>query len=147
MYEYIEKLPTESEYNKLRETAGWGALDSVSVEKALPNSLYSITATLNNEVIAFARVVGDGFLCFYIQEIIVHPSHQGKGIASQFMKFIFNYLKNNATNRSYIAVFSGKNLERFYEQYGFWKRPTSEMGHGMMQFWNDIEFNHYFNKT
>lgn len=146
MYDFIEKTPSTSEYNSLRIIAGWGALDNESVTTALANSVYSVVASYNNETIAFARVIGDGALCFYIQEIIVHPEHQGRGIATKFMDHIFNYLKNNATKRSYIAVFVGKNLEGFYEKYGFWKRPTSEMGHGMMQFWDDQDFNEQFNR-
>ena len=90
----------------------------------MPNSVYSVVAEYKNELIAFARVVGDGGLCFYIQEIIVHPNHRRKGIASKFMDYIFEYLRRTATKRSYIGVFSGKGLEEFYERYGFWKRPT-----------------------
>lgn len=146
MYEFIEKLPTPEEYNSLRESAGWGVLNDTSVMKALPNSVFSVVASYNDEIIAFARVVGDGYLCFYIQEIIVHPEHQNKGIASQFMSHIFKFLKSNATTRSYIGVFSGKNLEAFYEKYGFWQRPTSAMGSGMMQFWDDQQFNELFNR-
>ena len=100
-----------------------------------------------NELIAFARVVGDGGLCFYIQEIIVHPNHRRKGIATKFMDHIFIYLRKTATKRSYIGVFSGKGLERFYEKYGFWKRPTSEMGYGMMLFWKDNAFNKYYGSS
>lgn len=36
MYKYIERTPTETEYNKLRELAGWGVLDRETVEKSLP---------------------------------------------------------------------------------------------------------------
>lgn len=45
----------------------------------------------------------------------------------------------------YIGVLDGKDLEGFYEKFGFWKRPTCEMSPGMMQFWNDPEFNKRFN--
>ncbi len=144
MYTYIERIPEESEYNRLRELAGWGALESETVGRSLPNSVYAVVAEYNNEVIALARVVGDGGLCFYIQEIIVHPNHRRRGIASTFMQYIFEYLKKATTKRSYIGVFSGKELEPFYEKYGFWKRPTSVMGHGMMQFWDDPECNDCF---
>lgn len=147
MYEFIEKAPTTIEYNSLRVKAGWGALEDKAVKKALSNSVYSIVANNNERTIAFARVVGDGALCFYIQEIIVHPKHQGKGIATEFMNHIFNFLKMNATRRSYIGVFAGKNLENFYRKYGFWERPNSEMGSGMMQFWDDQLFNEHLNKT
>ena len=146
MYTFHEEIPSVGKYNELRELVGWGSLDKETVEKSLPRSVYSVVAKLNDdEVVGFARMVGDGGLCFYIQEIIVHPDHQRKGIASTFMKYILGYLNDNATKRSYIGVFSGKGLEGFYKKYGFWERPTSVMGSGMMQFWNDPDFNKHFN--
>ena len=147
MYTFHEETPSLEKYNELRELVGWGSLDKKTVERSLPRSIYSVVAKLNDEVVAFARMVGDGGLCFYIQEIIVHPDHQRKGIATTFMKHILGYLNDNATKRSYIGVFSGKGLEGFYKKYGFWQRPTGVMGAGMMQFWNDPDFNKHFNDT
>lgn len=147
MYTFREERPSIEKFNELRELVGWGSLDKDVVEKSLLKSTYSVIARFNDEVVAFARVVGDGGLCFYIQEIIVHPDHQRKGIASTFMKYILNYLEDNATKRSYIGVFAGKGLESFYKKYGFWERPTGVMGSGMMQFWNDPDFNKHFNGT
>jgi ribosomal protein S18 acetylase RimI-like enzyme len=83
MYTYIERTPTETEYNKLRNLAGWGGLDIEKVRKSLLNSVFSVVAEYKNEIVGFARVVGDGGLCFYIQEIIVHPDHRRKGIATE----------------------------------------------------------------
>jgi GNAT superfamily N-acetyltransferase len=147
MYTYHEEIPSVKQYNELRECVGWGALDKKAVEHSLPNSVYSILAKYNNKTIAFARVIGDGKLCFYIQEIIVHPDHQRKGIATNFMNYIFKYFNNNAVKRSYIGVFVGKGLVEFYKKYGFWERPTGMMGPGMMQFWNDADFNRHFKST
>lgn len=147
MYTFHEEIPPPEKYNKLRELVGWGPLEMKAVKQALPKSIYSVVAKKHNEIIAFARLVGDGKLCFYIQEIIVHPDHQRQGIANDFMKYIISYIGKNATKRSYIGVFAGKGLEDFYKKYGFWERPTKVMGPGMMQFWNDIDFNKHFNNT
>jgi hypothetical protein len=62
------------------------------------------------------------------------------------MDHIFEYLEKAAAKRSYIGVFSGKGLESFFEKFGFWKRPTSKIGYGMMLFWKDIAFNSHFGK-
>ena len=137
MITFHEEIPTVQAYNKLRISAGWGALDTEAVEQALPNSVYGVIAKEEDHTIAFARVIGDGKLCFYIQEIIVHPEYQRQGIATRLMEYIMAFLKENAIQRSYIGVFVGKGLEAFYKRYGFWQRPNDVMGPGMMQFWND----------
>jgi GNAT superfamily N-acetyltransferase len=141
MYTFHEELPAGSRYNELRELVGWGALDPDAVARALPRSVFGVTARFKGEVIAFARVIGDGELCFYIQEVVVHPDHQKQGIATTFMEYIIEFLKKNAHKRSYIGVFTGKGLEGFYRRYGFWERPNDVMGAGMMQFWDDPDMN------
>jgi GNAT superfamily N-acetyltransferase len=135
MYTFHEELPSVEVYNRLRHAVGWSAQDPKKVEEALPRSVYTVVAKYKNEVIAFARIVGDGAICFHIQAIVVDPQHQGNGIATEFMKCIMAYFEKNACANAYIGVFVGKNLEAFYERYGFWIRPTDNMGPGMMQFW------------
>ena len=141
MYTFHEESPTAARYNELRDAVNWGTLPEPVVAKAIGNSLFSVVAKSGDRVVGFARVIGDGGLCFYIQEIIVEPAHQRNGIATRFMELITEYLERTAVPRSYIGVFVGKGLESFYSRYGFWRRPSAEMGPGMMQFWNDETFN------
>ena len=141
MYTFHEETLSAARYNELREAVDWGTLPEPVVAKALSNSLYTVVAKSGGRVVGFARVIGDGGLCYYIQEIIVEPDHRRNGIASRFMEMIIDYMKRTAVPRSYIGVFVGKGLESFYSRYGFWRRPSAEMGPGMMQFWNDEEFN------
>ena len=145
MYKYRERLPTSAEYNGLRESAGWGPLEVSTVERSLPKSVYSICAEHERNLAGFGRVVGDGGLCFYIQEIIVLPEHQGKGIGTCILDRIMEYIDRHATKRSYVAVMVARGLESFYAKYGFWTRPNKKMGPGMMQFWNDPDFNSFHN--
>lgn len=140
-YTYLEETPSVETYNRLRVSAGWGDIDPMVVDKALSQSLFCVVAKKGDDVIGFARMVGDGGLAFYIQEIVIDPRHQNKGIGTAFMEFIMSYLEENAPFRAYVGVFAGKTLADFYRRYGFWERPTSEMGPGMMQFWDDAETN------
>jgi hypothetical protein len=146
MYKFIERLPSPKEYNRFREAAGWGELDNSTVEKSLPRSIFSVCAEFDNKMVGFGRVVGDGGLCFYVQEIIILPEHQNKKIGTCILERIMRYISMNATKRSYIAAMVGNGLEDWYSKYGFWPRPTKNMGPGMMLFWNDPEFNEHFNK-
>ena len=141
MYTFSEEIPSPDVYNGLREIVGWGAMDNTAVEAALPNSVFGVIARYDDQVVGFARVVGDGGLAYQIQEIIVHPDHQRRGIASTFMDHVMRYLEKNAVKRAYIGVFVAKGLESFYARYGFWRRPTARMGPGMIQLWNDAEVN------
>ncbi len=143
MYKFIERLPSPEEYNMFRESAGWGKLDISTIEQSLPKSIYGVCVEFNSKPVGFGRVIGDGGLCFYIQEIIVLTEHQNNKIGTGILDHIMKYISMNATKRSYVATMVGKNLEDWYSKYGFWTRPTKNMGPGMMLFWDDPEFNNY----
>ena len=132
---YNKTLPTADEYNKLRENVGWGIMPNDIVEKSFDNTLFGVSVYDNNKIIGTGRIVGDGGLCFYIQDIMVLKDFQKKGIGSKIMDMIMNYLKTNASVNSYIGLMSAKGLENFYSKYEFMKRPNENFGSGMTQKW------------
>ena len=69
-YQIVEKLPSPEEYTLLRQTVGWGIHDHDVIVKALPNSLYCVCAYANADIIGMARIIGDGGLAYYIQDVI-----------------------------------------------------------------------------
>jgi GNAT superfamily N-acetyltransferase len=89
-----------------------------------------------NDLIAMGRVIGDGFITFYIQDIIVWKEFQRKGIGTNIMKRIMEYLSRVATEEAIIGLFAAKGKESFYEKFNFIPRPNEEFGKGMIQFWN-----------
>ncbi len=74
------RLPTVSEYKKLRGLVGWWETVETAIDVALKNSLFSVVAVEHDTVIGFGRVIGDGGLYFYIQDLIIHPDYQAKGL-------------------------------------------------------------------
>jgi ribosomal protein S18 acetylase RimI-like enzyme len=68
---------------------------------------------------------------FYIQDVIVHPHFQGKGIGKAMMKDLMNYLDRYASKGSFIGLMAAKGKERFYKSFGFAERPNDIYGAGM----------------
>lgn len=134
-YELIKRKPTAEEMTNLRKSVGWGIPDKRSLQKGLDNSLYGVCAIADGKVIGTARVVGDGFTVFYIQDVIVSPECQRMSIGIALMKAVMNYIGDNACIGANIGLMSAKGKEEFYERFGFWKRPNENFGAGMMQFW------------
>lgn len=128
---FIERLPTLEEYTRLRELAGWRKFDIQAAAESLPKSLYFICCEDRNELVAMGRVVGDSKLCFYIQDVIVKPSYQGKGIGRKIMEHSMDYISANACENSFIALLSAKGKEGFYAKFGFKNRPDEQYGMGM----------------
>ena len=134
-YEIIERLPSAEDYNRLREWVGWSAYDLDVIVRALPQTLYCVCAIIDGTVIGMARVIGDGGLVYYIQDVIVHPNYQRQGIGTQMMDRVMEYIGKHASQNSIIGLMSAYGKESFYEKYGFTKRPTDKLGCGMTRFW------------
>ena len=133
---YIEEKPTVSEYNNLRINAGWGLFpDNEAIEKGLNNSLYKLCARNDGKLIGFGRVIGDGSITFYIQDLIVLKKYQRSGIGTEIMEFLMSYISRVASERAVIGLLSAKGKEAFYEKFGFIHRPNEKYGNGMFMFW------------
>lgn len=136
------KIPTAEEYNDLHESVGWGRFEADAVNRGLSGSLLFLSVYNNDgRLIGIGKLIGDGVLAFFIHELIVHPDFQGLGIGRQIMDTVMEYISQHATQGAYIALMSAKPMVEFYQTFGFWTRPTSQLGPGMLQFWNNPELN------
>jgi GNAT superfamily N-acetyltransferase len=131
----VEKTPSAEEYNRLRSLVGWGTYLNGVIETSLPRSLYCICAVRDGELIGMARVIGDGGLLFYIQDVIVIPDCQRLGIGTLLMDWVMTFIRANASHNTIVGLMSAKGKEPFYEKYGFTNRPTETLGSGMTIFW------------
>ena len=122
------RSPTISEYKKLRESAGWWDVDEAAVKTALTNSLFSVVAVEKGELVGFGRIVGDGGLYFYIQDLIIHPEFQEKGFGKKIMDALMAFIRTGAKPGAFIGLMAAKGLERYYESFGFKVRDTDAPG-------------------
>ena len=131
----VEKLPTAAEYNGLRSLVGWRTYQEGVIEKALPNTLFCVCAYRGEQLVGMARIIGDGGMVYYIQDVIVIPEYQRQGIGTQMMDMIMAYIRLHASQNTIIGLMSAVGKEAFYEKYGFMVRPTEKYGAGMTMFW------------
>lgn len=132
-YTIVNRSPTIEEYRRLRQAVGWENVDIEAAKIGLQNSLFSVCAIYKDEVIGCGRVVGDGGLYFYIQDVIVLPAFQKQGIGKRIMDALMNYLASHATFNAFIGLMAAKGISKFYVQYGFAERPTD--GPWMFKIW------------
>lgn len=134
MIELIEKTPKVEEYNNLTNAVYWGKRDEKIVEEALKNSIYCICAYEENELVGFGRIIGDKTIFLYLQDIMVNPKYQGRGIGRKIIENILEKVEDFKEINPNIKVYlcASKDKESFYEQFGFVKRPNDELGAGMI---------------
>ncbi|MFP3125360.1 GNAT family N-acetyltransferase [Ectobacillus funiculus] len=119
-YEILRKTPTLDEYKYLCSVAGLDNEINFNVaEISLKNSIFAVTVKSRDTVVGMGRIVGDGAIYFYIQDVIVHPGYRRLGMGKDIMNTLVEYLKENAPNKASVGVFIAKGKENFYEKYNF----------------------------
>jgi GNAT superfamily N-acetyltransferase len=130
-YELVERDLTVEEYQRLRNAVGWPRMTDEGVAAGLPHALYSVVLLHEGETIGCGRVVGDGGLYFYLQDIIVLADHRGRGLGRAIMDRIMGYLERTAKPGAFIGLMAADDVAPFYEKYGFEVRAERKPGMGL----------------
>lgn len=126
---------TADDFILLRNSTTWGVPPKTQIENSLNKSLYSVVAKDNDRTVGMGRLVGDGFMYWYIQDVIVLPEYQGKNIGRSIIENLLNYVKTNSLpeNTVTVGLMAAKGKEGFYKKLGFIERPDDVLGCGMIQ--------------
>ncbi len=118
-YEVIDRLPTLEEYHAICRAVGWEDYINFDVAaESIENSLFGVVAVHHQRVIGMGRVVGDGRIYFYIQDIAVIPDYQSRGVGGRMMDRLVEILEQRAPEKAFIALFAANGKEPFYRKYG-----------------------------
>ena len=97
---------------------GWpNPPDNSAFLRILQNSYCAFVAInpQNSRVIGFINAVSDGVLAAYIPLLEVLPEEQGKGIGSELMRLMLEYLKDFYM----VDIVHDESLSPFYAKFGF----------------------------
>lgn len=129
---YKENALSYEDYYRLRESVDWLNFSRIQTEKALRNSLYTVTVEDNNQIVGMGRLTGDG-MYFLILDIVVLPDYQNKGIGSKIVDMLIDFVDKETPpgGRSSIQLIAVRGKEPFYEKRGFKLIPHEFCGSGM----------------
>ena len=122
--EYTEY--NEKEIARLYTEVGWTAYtDNLCVlRRGFENSLLVLGAFENNELIGIIRVVGDGCTIVFVQDILVFPNQQRKGVGTALLQETLDRYKH--VRQIELATDNTPQTIAFYKAMGF--RDFSELG-------------------
>lgn len=109
----------ESEILNLYRSVGWtNYTDNPDMLKnAYANSLKILGAYADGQLLGIIRVVGDGCSIVFIQDLLVFPEHQHKGIGAALISQILA-LYQTVYQKSLLTDNTEKTI-RFYQSAGF----------------------------
>lgn len=126
-------------YLKLRASVNWKVLSREQAQKALDNSLYILCAYDGDRPVGMGRIVGDGAVICYVQDLVIRPDVQRRGVGGLILTKLKEYVDNLKFENTemMLALMCAKGREDFYKKYGFIARPTDSLGPGMIQYLKD----------
>lgn len=124
------------DYLSIRAKVGWKELLQIQAQRALEHSICIVGAYEDDQLIGMGRIVGDGAVICYIQDLIVDPEYQGKGIGSLLLNSLIDYVEqlSEKDSQMMLCLMCAKGREEFYKKHGFIARPTDNLGPGMIQY-------------
>lgn len=83
----------EDEIFRLYSQVGWTAYteNMAALKQGFQNSLLTLAAYGNNELLGIIRAVGDGFTIVFVQDILVFPAKQRQGVGTALLKAVLEW--------------------------------------------------------
>lgn len=111
--------PSFSAYNELRTLVGWARIPDMACRQAFESTILFSCCFAADELIGFGRVVGDGAIYFYIQDVMVAPHYQRSGIGSTIVRELLKNLGSRLGPHSFLGLLAIQGTEKFYHRLNF----------------------------
>ena len=117
---------SEAEILPLYKAVGWSNYyeHPEMLKKAYAGSLCTLAAYEDETLTGIIRCVGDGYSILFIQDILVYPEYQRRGIGTALMKAVLE--KYPHTYQIELATDNTEKTISFYKSLGF--RPMQDIG-------------------
>ena len=113
-----------SEYNEteildLYTSVGWTNYTNhpEMLKKAYAHSLKTYGAYVNDKLVGIIRVVGDGYSVVFIQDLLIYPEYQRKGIGRALLQHILTEYKD--VYQKHLLTENTEKTIAFYKSVGF----------------------------
>ena len=122
--EYMQYI--EQEILPLYASVGWTAYTDhpEQLRKGFENSMLTLAAYEDEQLLGIIRTVGDGHTIVFVQDILVFPEYQRKGVGSALLQAILD--RYSHVRQIELATDNTPKTIAFYKSMGF--RELSEIG-------------------
>lgn len=136
MIELKENQLDVDTYLELRKSVNWKNITEYQAEKALSASLFTVCAYEDGKPVGMGRIVGDGVIIDYVQDLVVRPDFQLGGVGGKILERLISFVKDTKIDGTEImlCLMCAKGREEFYKKFDFIARPTEALGPGMIQY-------------
>lgn len=116
-------MPSAAHVMALRRQAGWRDVGLRALHVALRNSLQVFCVYQDELLVGFGRLVGDGVLKVYVEELVVATAARRQGIGSAILIAMEAYTRAHCAAGCRLGLTSSRGYAGFYAKHGFERRP------------------------
>ncbi len=116
---YIEKQTfTKNEIEQLYNSVGWkNYTDNIKkLMSGIKHSMYCLAVYDEDTLIGLIRCIGDTHTIVYVQDLLVDPAYQGRGIGRKLLTTVLN--KYSDVYQFVLITDEQKSTEAFYSSCG-----------------------------
>ena len=109
----------EPEILNLYNAVGWTAYteDPAALRRGYEHSLLVLAAWEGENLLGIIRAVGDGVTIVFIQDILVSPAHQRKGVGSALLQAVLD--RYTGVRQIELVTDNTERTVAFYQSLGF----------------------------
>lgn len=109
----------ETEVNKLYLDAGWLSYTNnlPQLMDAIKNSMMVVSAWSDSKLVGLIRVIGDGHVILYIQDILILKDYKRNGIGRKLVEIVMEQYRN--VRQIVLLTEDEEETRGFYESLGF----------------------------
>lgn len=117
---------TEAEILPLYAGVGWTAYTDhpEALRKGFENSMLTLAAYEGERLLGLVRTVGDGHTIVFVQDLLVFPEYQRKGVGTALLRAVLD--RYSHVRQIGLATDNTPKTTAFYKSLGF--REMSEVG-------------------
>src|SRR5262245_4257575 len=119
-FKIVARAPTLEEFERLIDAVGWARYVNMKALTKVPEkSIFGVVAVHERRVIGSGRLVGDGVRNVFVQDIVVLPEYQRRGVGTAIMDALMEWISDRTPSKTYVQLFTEKKNADFYARYGF----------------------------
>lgn len=124
---------TAAEYAAFQARMGWTVDPLPQIERAIRGSLLTLAVRRGGALIGMGRLVGDGAMYWYLQDVFLLSECQGMGLGAQIVRRLVAHVLRTGLPGAEVSIglMAAAGKEGFYEKLGFVRRPDGPEGAGM----------------
>jgi GNAT superfamily N-acetyltransferase len=129
LVEIVDGTPSPEEYAAFRAHVRWPAVAPSQAAGALRASLASVLARdVDGALVGMGRVVGDGGVYLYLQDVIVLERWRNNGIGTRITEALLDHVRELGGPGTFVGLMAAVGAGPFYERFGFQPRGEDRPG-------------------